>query len=72
MKSERGAAPSRIVRWDLSALTDPDITTVDVIARLQLMARRLRLDLRLENASRELAELLDLAGLSDVVKLSTD
>lgn len=65
-------ATHRIVTWDVGTLTDPDVTTVDVIARLQLTAQRCGLDLRLENVGPELAELIDLAGLSDVLTLSPD
>lgn len=40
-----------------------DLSTVDALARLQLEARRLGLELRLVEASDELLELVDLAGL---------
>lgn len=45
----------------------PDLALVDALARLQLAARRLGCSIRLRDASRELHELLDLAGLGDLV-----
>ena len=45
----------------------PDLRTVDALARLQLAARRLGFELRLCNGSRELVELIDFAGLSEVL-----
>jgi STAS domain len=51
-----------------AALTDADLATVDALARLQLAARRLGTRLELRDAPRELRELLDLAGLADVVR----
>ena len=47
----------------------PDLGTVDALARLQLTARRLGFELRLCNGSRELVELIDFAGLSEVLCL---
>ncbi len=55
---------------DVGALTDADAVTIDALARLQLTARRVGSQIRLRNASRELRELLDFAGLSSVVPLS--
>jgi anti-anti-sigma regulatory factor len=49
-------------------LADPDLRTIDALARIQLSARRLGRELRLRNASSELAELLDLAGLRGVIR----
>jgi ATP phosphoribosyltransferase regulatory subunit HisZ len=46
---------------------EPDLPTVDLLARLQLAARRLGRDLRLENVSGELRELLELVGLREVL-----
>jgi anti-anti-sigma regulatory factor len=40
---------------------------VDQLARLQLEARRLGCSIRLRNVCTELMELLELAGLDDVV-----
>ena len=51
---------------DVGALA-PDVTTVDALARLQLTAQRRGRELRLEGATRELAELLAFLGLDDVL-----
>ena len=52
---------------DVGGLTDPDAAAIDVLARLQLMARRRGGEIRLVHAGAHLRELLDLAGLLDVV-----
>lgn len=52
---------------DVSAVTRPDVRTVDALARLQLIARRMGRRIRLKGASRELRELLCLMGLRDAV-----
>ena len=43
------------------------LATVEVLARLQLAARRMGLDLRLNVVSRELRDLIQLAGLTQVL-----
>jgi ABC-type transporter Mla MlaB component len=55
------------VLCDVAAVTEPDAGTVEALARLQLTAQRLGRRILLLDASAELRELLDLAGLSDVV-----
>ena len=52
---------------DVGALERPDLGTVDALARVALLARRLggRVDIR--HAAPELRELLALAGLGDIV-----
>jgi anti-anti-sigma regulatory factor len=45
----------------------PDLAMVDVLARLQLAARRRGLQLRLRRAPPELRELIQLVGLTDVL-----
>ena len=59
--------PSTIV-CDVGALA-PDALTVDVLARLQLTARRRGCEIRLRHASGELCELLDFVGLRDVLRV---
>jgi ABC-type transporter Mla MlaB component len=58
-----------IIDWDLSALVQVDAGTVDALARLQLTARRSGARVRLRNASRELVELVDFMGLSEVLRV---
>ena len=59
--------PSTVV-CDVGALA-PDGVAVDVLARLQLAARRLGLEIRLRHASRELQQLLAFVGLDDVLRV---
>jgi ABC-type transporter Mla MlaB component len=56
-----------VIVCDVGALVDPDLATVDALARLQLTARRLGTGFSLLHASRELQELLAFAGLGDVM-----
>lgn len=74
MEPIEGGAPAthRVVTWDVGAFTDPDVGTVDLVAKMQLLVRRLGLELRVENACPELRELIDLAGLSEVLRLVPD
>jgi anti-anti-sigma regulatory factor len=46
-----------------------DACAIDALARLQLAARRLGLELRLRHVSGELRELIAFAGLGDVLLL---
>ena len=55
---------------DVSAFP-PDAAAIDTLARLQLTARRLGLELRLRHASNELQDLLAFAGLRDVLRVET-
>jgi hypothetical protein len=52
---------------DLSALVDPDLGTIDGLARLALALRRLGCDVRLDQAPSELSGLLAFVGLADVM-----
>ncbi|MDQ3688504.1 MAG: STAS domain-containing protein [Chloroflexota bacterium] len=56
-----------LITCDVRALTDADTSTVDGLARLQLSARRLGIDIRLLNACEELRTLLAVVGLCEVV-----
>ncbi len=47
---------------------EPDAVTVDALARLQLAAHRHGRRVRLQNASRELLELVDFMALQDVLR----
>jgi ABC-type transporter Mla MlaB component len=55
---------------DVGAVAEPDVVTIDALARLQLTARRVGRQIGLSHASRELQELLDFVGLSGVVPLN--
>jgi anti-anti-sigma regulatory factor len=56
-----------IVVCDVRALAEPDLDTVAVLARLQLIARRLGGNIWLRGTSAQLTELLCLVGLTDVL-----
>jgi STAS domain len=58
---------AEVACWPLQAGLNPDLSVVDQLARLQLAARRLGCSLRLRGAPSQLRELIDLAGLSDIV-----
>jgi hypothetical protein len=60
--------PTTVV-CDVGALTEPDLVTVDALARLQLTAVRLGSVLWLCHAGDELKALLALVGLSEVLPL---
>jgi anti-anti-sigma factor len=57
---------------DLATLVQADLAAVEALARLQLTARRLGCRVRLRNESGELAALLELTGLSEVLPLESD
>ncbi len=57
---------AKLVVCDVGALTEADAAAVDVVARLELTARRLGRVLRLRHACTELRELLVLTGLADI------
>jgi anti-anti-sigma regulatory factor len=50
----------------------PDGAALDALARLQLNARRLGLELLLRNASSELQELIAFAGLDEVLRVELE
>ncbi|HEX2044953.1 MAG TPA: STAS domain-containing protein [Gaiellaceae bacterium] len=52
---------------DVGALVGTDATTIEAVARLQLLARRLGRRIRLRHASPELRSLLELSGLAEAV-----
>jgi ABC-type transporter Mla MlaB component len=57
----------RVVECDVAAVARPDLGTVDALARLALMARRLDRGVTLLRASAELRQLLSLVGLGEIV-----
>ena len=56
-----------VATWPLPTYGRPDMAVVDRLARLQLEARRLGCSIRLRNVCSELAELIELSGLDDVI-----
>ena len=59
-------ASGSIVICDVQGV-EPDAVTVDALCRLQLGARRHRREVRLRHASRELRELVEFMGLTEVL-----
>ena len=53
---------------DCSALPEPDAEQLDALARLQLSLGRRRCQLRLVNVSLRLLELIEFAGLAEVLR----
>jgi hypothetical protein len=60
------AEPRTTIVCDVAAL-DADAVAVDALARLQLAARRVGIEIRLQHATSELQELLAFVGLMDVL-----
>ncbi len=62
-----GDSRGRPIFFDVSALTEPDIDTIDALARLQIEAWRRGRSLCFQGASQEVRELIALAGLSHIL-----
>jgi hypothetical protein len=58
--------PSSVVECDVRGVT-PDAITVEVLARLQLIARRNGCTLRLLNASIEVLDVVEFMGLGRIL-----
>ena len=58
---------ARHVICDMGALVDPDVATIDALARLQLTVARLGCGIRIRHARGELRDLLTLTGLGHVI-----
>jgi ABC-type transporter Mla MlaB component len=56
-----------VLDCDVSGIADPDASTVDALARVQLTAGRLGRRVRFRGACGELEDLLRLTGLSEVL-----
>jgi hypothetical protein len=63
-----GAARLRPIVFDAAGLA-PDAATVDLLARLQLAARRAGVELLLRRPSADLVALLAFAGLADALRV---
>ena len=58
---------AEVARWPLPGGRCPDLSVVDRLARLQLVARRLGLSIRLSDPPSGLLALIGLAGLTEVI-----
>ena len=63
------ASGADLLTCDVGAVAEPDLATVNALARLQLVARRAGCSLRLRDARADLQGLLVLTGLSETVGL---
>lgn len=57
---------------DCARIKDPDVSAVECIARLLLQARREGCDCRLREASDELLQLIELAGLDGLLSVEVE
>ena len=64
-------SPASTIVCDLGGVS-PAAAAVDALARLQLNARRLGLEIRLRHVSRELQELIAFAGLDGVLRVEAE
>ena len=62
-----GATGEVLVTWPIAGPGLPDLSVVDTVARTQLCARAAGWSIQLRDVCSELAELLDLAGLTGAV-----
>lgn len=62
-----GELPPSCVVLDVAGVDAPDAATIEALARFRLAARRRDTAMRLRGASPRLVELLELAGLQDVL-----
>ena len=58
---------SRPLVFDVSAMVNPDMSDVDALAGLQLLARRLGSSIVLDHAGDDLVELIEFSGLGEVL-----
>jgi hypothetical protein len=65
------AATRSTIVCDVGAVK-PDVHTIDALARLQLAARRLDLEVLLRHASSDLQALIAFAGLREVLHVEPD
>ena len=72
MGAPQGRDGPTVFVCDLGALGVPDAVVVDIIARLQLVARRLGGRLKLVHSSNELKELIEFMGLTNVLPSVVD
>lgn len=63
----RALAGREMARWLLPPHALADIALIDELARVQLAAKRMGFEIHVRTADERLRELLDLAGLADVI-----
>lgn len=65
--SAPGPTPRPVVDWDAAGLP-AELSTIELLARVQLDARRHGCTLRLRNAPTDLIKLIELLGLREVLR----
>jgi ABC-type transporter Mla MlaB component len=65
------ASDAHLVVLDLAAIGDPDVVTIESLARLQITVRRAGGWILFHRACRELHELVSMMGLADIVRVDT-
>jgi ABC-type transporter Mla MlaB component len=63
------STPTRVIRCDVSAVSDPDTAALEAIARLALTSRRFGASIELHGACPRLHDIVELAGLADVISV---
>lgn len=58
-----------VLHIDVSEVVDPDVSTVDAMAQLHLLARRFGCETRFNKASCELQQLVALLGLTEILRV---
>ena len=56
---------------DVSRIAAPDAPALDTLARLQLLALRMDATIQIRNACPRLVDLIDIAGLADVLVVTS-
>ena len=64
--------PRLILVIDVRTLTEPDLATIEVLARLQLTARRLGATIRLAHTCEQMRDLLACSGMGELLPLDAD
>ena len=67
--SSAGLSFMDVLVIDVSEVVDPDLSTVDAMAQLHLLARRFGCEARFKEASSKLQELVALVGLTEVLRV---
>lgn len=62
-------APAARLVCDVAAIVSPDRPSLDALARLALVARRVDTEVELVNACPSLVAIVDMAGLADVIRV---
>ena len=57
------------VTCDVSGIEKPDVQTVDVLARVQVMVNQAGGEMRVRGACDRLCDLIDFMGLGDVLRV---